>query len=99
MAGKESQGKIVIAANIHEGSLYIVIADNGEGMTEEQLQQFRAKSSPHTFTGMGFANVHHRIQLHHGEDYGLRLAPNEPEGTKVTMKIPLIFKNKEEESL
>lgn len=98
MAGKEAQGKIVIAANVHEGSLYIVIADNGEGMTEEQLTQFRAKSSPHTFTGMGFANVHHRILLHHGEDYGLTLAANEPEGTKVTMKVPLIFKDKEEKS-
>jgi two-component system sensor histidine kinase YesM len=96
MAGKESQGKIVIAANVHEGSLYIVIADNGEGMKEEQLTQFRAKSSPHTFSGMGFANVHHRIQLHHGEDYGLTLATNEPEGTKVTMKVPLIFKDKED---
>ncbi|NOV03971.1 sensor histidine kinase [Paenibacillus planticolens] len=98
MAGKESQGKIRIEARIQEGSLYIVIADNGEGMTEEQISQFRTKSSPHSFSGMGFANVHHRIQLHHGEDYGLLLAANEPEGTKVTMKIPLIFKDREEES-
>ncbi|MGO4495064.1 sensor histidine kinase [Paenibacillus sp. 2RAB27] len=97
MAGKETSGKIVIQASIHEGSLHIVISDNGEGMTDEQLEKFRTRRSPHTFTGMGVANVHHRIQLHHGEDYGIILTVNEPKGTKVSMKIPIIHRDQEEE--
>lgn len=97
MAGKETSGKIVIQARIYEGSLHIVISDNGEGMTEEQLEEFRTRRSPHTFTGMGVANVHHRIQLHHGEDYGIILTVNEPKGTKVSMKIPIIHRDQEEE--
>ncbi|OCT11730.1 hypothetical protein A8709_28050 [Paenibacillus pectinilyticus] len=97
MAGKETRGKIVIQARIHEGSLHIVISDNGEGMTEEQLEEFRTRRSPHTFTGMGVANVHHRIQLHHGEEYGIMLTANDPKGTKVSMKIPIIHRDQEEE--
>ncbi|MDR6550652.1 histidine kinase [Paenibacillus qinlingensis] len=97
MAGKETRGKIVIQARIHEGSLHIVISDNGEGMTEEQLEEFRTRRSPHTFTGMGVANVHHRIQLHHGEDYGIILTANDPRGTRVAMKIPIIHRDQEEE--
>ncbi|MDD9267320.1 sensor histidine kinase [Paenibacillus sp. GCM10023248] len=97
MAGKETRGTIVITARVREGSLFIDIADNGEGMTQEQLEQFRTKRSPQSFTGMGVANVHHRIQLHHGEDYGLVLAANEGGGTKVTLKVPLIHKNDEDE--
>ncbi|NQX63355.1 sensor histidine kinase [Paenibacillus qinlingensis] len=97
MAGKETRGKIVIQARMHEGSLHIDISDNGEGMTEEQLEEFRTRRSPHTFTGMGVANVHHRIQLHHGEDYGIILTVNEPKGTKVSMKIPIIHRDQEEE--
>ncbi|WP_236284075.1 sensor histidine kinase [Paenibacillus allorhizoplanae] len=97
MAGKETSGKIVIEARIYEGSLHIVISDNGEGMTDEQLEEFRTRRSPHTFTGMGVANVHHRIQLHHGEDYGIILTANEPKGTKVSMKIPIIHRDQEEE--
>lgn len=97
MAGKETRGKIVIQAHVYEGSLHIVISDNGEGMTEEQLEEFRTRRSPHTFSGMGVANVHHRIQLHHGEDYGIILTVNEPKGTKVSMKIPMIHRDQEEE--
>lgn len=97
MAGKETRGKIVIAAHLHEGSLHIVISDNGEGMTEEQLEEFRTRRSPHTFTGMGVANVHHRIQLHHGEEYGITLTANEPTGTKVSIRIPILQRNQEEE--
>jgi two-component system sensor histidine kinase YesM len=97
MAGKETRGKIVIAANIHDGSLHIDISDNGEGMTEEQLEQFKTRRSPHTFTGMGVANVHHRIQLHHGEDYGVILTANQPTGTRVSVIIPIIHRDQEED--
>jgi len=44
-----------------------------------------------TVGGIGLCNVHQRIQLHCGEEYGIRVASEEGVGTKVTMKIPLLI--------
>ena len=37
---------------------------------------------------IGIANVHQRIQLFYGEQYGVDVAPL-PEGTQVTLRLPL----------
>lgn len=38
--------------------------------------------------GYGVQNVHHRIQLYYGEEYGLSYQSKMNEGTTVTLTIP-----------
>jgi two-component system, sensor histidine kinase YesM len=78
---------MVIRLTIDERDERIVfsIMDNGLGMPSERLDAiFHANGE----TGMGIANVHHRIQLHYGEEYGVRLESRPGAGTTVTIEIP-----------
>ncbi|MEC0227393.1 sensor histidine kinase [Paenibacillus alba] len=97
LSGTETNSRIHIIGRASERSVSIVIADNGSGVSEEQILQFNASKTgqEHTFTGMGIANVHHRIILHYGQEYGVTIEPNLPTGTKVTLLIPLIRQDEE----
>jgi two-component system, sensor histidine kinase YesM len=86
-------GKIAIRTRFEGDIAKIEIADNGVGMTEEQLGMLLSAADVDrsgTFSGMGVSNVHKRIQLHYGPEYGLRIEPNEPSGTIVIVTIPAI---------
>ena len=39
-------------------------------------------------SGIGIKNVHERIQLTYGEQYGLKVESVEDEGTTVTIRLP-----------
>ncbi|WP_197035480.1 sensor histidine kinase [Paenibacillus sp. UNC451MF] len=45
--------------------------------------------------GMGLANVHHRIRLHFGDRYGVRVFAPDEGGTRVRLRLPA-FMNEEE---
>ena len=49
-------------------------------------------------SGVGVINVHNRIQLMFGEEYGLKVESEADEGTKVTIHIPAIPFNSENQS-
>lgn len=91
------QGMIQISTAIEGNDLLITVADNGVGMELEEPAPFEGEESPaHTFSGMGNLNVHHRIQLHYGPDYGLAYEPNVPQGTVVRIRLPQIFESDDE---
>jgi two-component system sensor histidine kinase YesM len=67
------------------------IRDNGTGMTEERLRQVTSEfDHVHEKQDEGYAllNVHERIQLSYGSEYGLSIESVENEGTTVTMVFP-----------
>lgn len=82
-------GLININFNEHDDILVIEIMDNGKGIDERKLAQIETQmrtSSPTTH--IGIANVHQRIQLQFGEDYGLSIFSELNRGTIVTLRIP-----------
>ncbi|MED5017646.1 sensor histidine kinase [Paenibacillus chibensis] len=83
------QGVIVISIRLQGDDLLITVADNGVGMHEETVQ-VEEGTTRHTFSGMGNMNVHNRIQLHYGPDYGLQYEKNSPHGTVVHIRLPQI---------
>ncbi|QHW33161.1 HAMP domain-containing protein [Paenibacillus rhizovicinus] len=91
LAAQNVIGKISIRIRIQEGVLRIEIADNGVGMTKEGLERILTGDRNGAFSGMGIANVHRRIQLHYGEEYGIRMEQNEPSGLSVMLAIPAIY--------
>ncbi|MFC7679366.1 sensor histidine kinase [Paenibacillus sp. GCM10028914] len=92
-------GIIQITVKRQGEDLVITIADNGVGMMDIETQEVNSngKRHQHSFSGMGNSNVHNRIQLHYGSDYGLNYQKNIPQGTIVSIKLPLIQTAEENE--
>ena len=58
-------------------------------MTEEQLSKiFEKRKTDTRKNGVGVLNVHERIQLYYGKEYGLRFSSKEGRGTTVEVHIP-----------
>lgn len=90
---------ITIQAKRDSTILYITVSDNGQGMTQEVLDELRAKLSEEaSFTelghrnkqGIGLKNIHSRIELYYGRGYGLSITSTPGEGTSITIKIPVL---------
>ena len=56
-----------VSGREEEGRLVFVVRDNGCGIQEEELDGILTAESK----GYGVQNVHNRIQLYYGTDYGL----------------------------
>lgn len=95
-------GEILVKAYIKDNDLYIDIIDNGLGMREEVAQSLLSKglNNKSTGSGIGLKNVHERIQLYFGGNYGLKIYSEPDEGTTISVHMPAIdiyeIENKEE---
>lgn len=68
-------------------NLICEVVDNGDGigeLTETNLPKYRRQ----LFSGIGVRNVHERIQLIYGEEYGVTISSKQGEGTKVRIILP-----------
>ena len=84
-------GEIVISSNLNENCLYLCVEDNGPGMIPEQADGMLTHERTGTFgSGIGLKNVHERIMLYFGKDYGVTVESEPDVGTKVILKMPAI---------
>lgn len=82
-----SGGRLCLRAYQQGETLCITISDNGIGVTQEQLRQLNEKLAYAKYDShIGILNVHQRIQLAFGPDYGLSIASCE--GFQVTLTFP-----------
>lgn len=73
--------------------LSFVVRDNGVGFTVFSLEEIsRKEEKADRLSGIGIQNIHQRIQMEFGEQYGLNIESVLGEFTAVTVKIPLIHK-------
>lgn len=94
---------IEIRAEAAGGAMLISVTDDGSGMSEEQAAELNrrigreevrpsavpdAGGMPGRRNGIGLANVHGRIQLNYGSDYGLKVESAEGRYTRVTIRVP-----------
>ena len=47
--------------------------------------------------GIGVRNVHERIQLHFGKEYGVQIISEEDEGTEILLHLPAIMYGEKKE--
>ncbi len=89
---EDDGGKIIIRGEKKDQDIYISVEDNGLGMREEILENILTKNErvPKHGSGVGIINVHSRIQLIYGKEYGLEVYSEPDEGTKVVIHIPAI---------
>ena len=78
------RGLIKVYASLNDGIVYIMIEDNGVGMDQETMALMLSQNSK----GYGMKNVHERIQLYYGQEYGLHIESVINQGTIITVKIP-----------
>lgn len=87
---KKTGGMLVIQGYQVGEDMEFKIIDNGIGMNMTALQfEIHEEKGLH-YNGIGIKNVHDRIVLHFGKDYGLAYSSNINKGTEVTVRLPLI---------
>lgn len=89
--GIDRPGEIQILSRIEEGILLIIVSDNGKGFDPNYVNALLSgvKSQEEGHDSVGIYNVHRRIQLRYGKEFGLQFEKGEPQGTVVTIRIPM----------
>ena len=89
---EKSGGYIHILISQDAGSLLCEVVDNGDGMDtgESDLPLSGPASKRQLFTGIGIRNVHDRLVLMYGEEYGITIKSVRGEGTAIRIRLPLI---------
>ena len=92
-----SGGEIYISAKYEDQALELIVADNGIGMSTEQLKAVRqtlentdedTESEQQEFTtGVGLRNVYLRLKLFYREKVEFQIDSKEYEGTVITIRI------------
>ena len=81
---------IAVRAWREQDLLKITVSDDGIGIPPEKVEGILR--APADKTGIGLRNVHERILLTCGRNYGLRVESVEDEGTTVTISLPADLK-------
>ncbi len=87
--------EIQVRAQADKDDLVIQVADNGVGITPDNLERIHRKLEHADEAGrgnghnsIGIVNISDRIRLEYGDGYGLKIYPNQPRGTVVELRIP-----------
>ncbi|WP_336773667.1 sensor histidine kinase [Paenibacillus sp. MMO-58] len=84
-------GTIQVTGGKRDGYIWLEVSDNGVGMEAEALRTIlEPRRSDRESKGVGVVNVHERIQLYFGKEYGLTYKSAPDEGTTVTVRIAAI---------
>ena len=77
---------ISVCGTIQDGDVVFTIHDDGTGITRETIQAIFAAQGE-AQKGFGIRNVHQRIQMLYGSQYGVTIEPMDI-GTRVTLRLP-----------
>jgi two-component system sensor histidine kinase YesM len=92
---KRGNGKIIVSGSrINEQEMMFEVIDNGIGMDDEKLRAvIRALDMDHEensdINSFGMSNVHQRIRLYYGNNYGLKIKSTINVGTEVSVTVPI----------
>jgi two-component system sensor histidine kinase YesM len=96
---RESKGFINITGSIEDNAILLKVEDNGNGMNEQELEDLikGIETSPEaqqglTRQGMGLRNVHQRVRLYFGNQFGLNCSSIKGQGTTISVRLPLARK-------
>ncbi|MDO5422124.1 MAG: sensor histidine kinase [Eubacteriales bacterium] len=87
----EEKGTIRITGEEKDGDILLNVSDDGVGMDAETLAHILEKKPDdreRKHKGVGIYNVHNRLQLYYGKEYGLSYESAKGQGTTVHIRIP-----------
>lgn len=87
---ESEEGVITVSIRRQADKLRLQVQDNGSGMDADTMNRLKERLAARSGRecGIGVHNVHRRIQLHYGEQYGVSFASRPQEGTIFTITIP-----------
>lgn len=85
MEPKAGSGTIGIAFEDRGCDVVVTVSDDGVGMDAETARRALTEQQGKKFQGL--LNVHKRLQLYYGQDYGLSVVSTAGVGTVVTMRL------------
>ena len=80
------EGHIIIKGYRQEDKIIFKIIDNGIGMSEDEVNELLKEKSEKA--GIGVKNVHDKIRIYYGDDYGVSIKSELDVGTEITVEIP-----------
>lgn len=88
ISGSRKDGLIVISGIIDGDDQYLIVKDNGKGISKEEYERIFSYSNiaGTKAKGFGIRNIDERIKLHFGNNYGLTI--ESCQGTQITIKFP-----------
>ncbi|OAB45886.1 cache domain-containing sensor histidine kinase [Paenibacillus antarcticus] len=88
----KSSGYIHVLVSTDGQALYCEVVDSGDGIEGLPSEDafLNTKKSRQMFSGIGIKNVHDRIRLLYGEEYGVSIVSELGNGTRVKITLPLI---------
>jgi len=98
---KRGPGRITIKSEETKTDIVIIVADNGCGMEPEHVSTLLERSgrADKDGRGVGVGNVHGRLKLYYGPQYGLRFESTPGEGTAVYIRFPKQLSSQPPESV
>lgn len=99
---KDDGGRVTVEGQVKEAVVVLRVHDDGVGMSEDQIRTILRPSTDdvsgkgnqrrmsESRSRVGVRNVHERIQLYFGSQYGLSFRCNEVGGTTVTVSLPIL---------
>jgi two-component system sensor histidine kinase YesM len=101
--GTKEKKKISIITVRNSDDVIVQVEDSGSGIKEEELTRINCilstperenelKSDHKGLNGIGLINVHYRLQMWFGKEYGVKITSSEGQGTTVQIKIPAEYK-------
>lgn len=101
---------IRIDTRIEQGNLLVMVEDNGAGIADKKLHNLRKRLEENRLVddddgmhvrrrgGIGIVNVHRRIQMVYGEEYGITVHSSPDQGTRIVMTMPRMERVREQDS-
>jgi two-component system sensor histidine kinase YesM len=98
----DGNGFIKVLISKKGDRIEIIVSDDGVGMSQESLDRLRSKLNDMNTTtyvsnkklgGVGILNVHQRIKLYYGEEFGINVESSEKKGTVVIISMGLTIKS------
>lgn len=91
---KKGGGTVELIISIEEDMLLIIVADDGKGIDDETLKKLKqsmeenVENQYESRTKIGIMNVHRRIKLIYGSEFGLNIFSESGKGTTIILKLP-----------
>lgn len=90
LGNKIGTGELWVHSKLRNDAYYIYVEDNGEFMTDEEIEALDKRlrySTNQMEETTGLLNVHRRIRLHYGEEYGITVSRSELGGLQAIIKL------------
>lgn len=88
------EGVIKVSVKKECNKLLFQVKDNGLGIAKDVLKNLLIQESKKQGSGVGVKNVHQRIQLCYGKEYGISIESEIEEGTTVSIYLPIVKEGK-----